>query len=103
MIERSGVDFAAQADRYGRPKVTLMDVPRLGTVLKDSASQIDISFDSLTDLENLAEKVITCYSQSTKKTNKKDTKTLSKESFDKTNTFLARANVMAMIKILDES
>jgi hypothetical protein len=102
VIERSGVDFAAQADRYGRPKVTLMDVPRLGTVLKDSASQIDISFDSLVDLENLAEKIIACYGQAMKKTITIDPKKLVKESFDKTNTFLARSNVMAMIKTLDK-
>jgi hypothetical protein len=102
VIERSGVDFTAQADRYSRPKVTLMDVPRLGTILKDSASQIDISFDSITDLENLAEKIITCHGQSMKKTVAIDTKKLAKESFDKTNTFLARANVMAMVKTLDK-
>ena len=78
-----------------------MDVPRLGTVLKDSASQIDISFDSLTDLENLAEKIITCYGQAMKKTITIDPKELAKESFDKTNTFLARADVMAMVKTLD--
>lgn len=102
VIERSGVDFAAQADRYGRPKVTLMDVPRLGTVLKNSASQIDISFDSRTDLENLAEKIITCYGQAMKKTITIDPKELAKESFENTNTFLARTNVMAMIKTLDK-
>jgi hypothetical protein len=95
------VDFAAQADRYGRPKVTLMDVPRLGTVLKNSASQIDISFDSMTDLENIAEKIITCYGQAMKKTITIGSKELAKESFDKTNTFLARTNVMAMVNILD--
>jgi hypothetical protein len=102
VIERTGVDFAAQADRYGRPKVTLMDVPRLGTVLKNSASQIDISFDSMTDLENLAEKIITCYGQAMKKTITIGSKELAKESFDKTNTFLARTNVMAMVNILDK-
>jgi hypothetical protein len=102
VIERIGVDFAAQADRYGRPKVTLMDVPRLGTVLKNSASQIDISFDSMTDLENLAEKIITCYGQAMKKTITIGSKELAKESFNKTNTFLARANVMAMVNILDK-
>ncbi|MBT9145624.1 MAG: hypothetical protein DDT42_01498 [candidate division WS2 bacterium] len=102
VIERSGVDFAAQADRYGRPKVTLMDVPRLGTVLKNSASQIDISFDSMTDLGNLAEKIITCYGQAMKKTITIDPRELAKESFEKTNTFLARMNVMAMIKTLDK-
>lgn len=102
VIERSGVDFAAQADKYSRPKVTLMDVPRLGTVLKDSASQIDISFDSMTDLKNLAEKIITCYCQATKKTITIDSEKLAKESFEKTNTFLARENVKAMIKALDK-
>jgi hypothetical protein len=102
VIERSGVDFAAQADRCSRPKVTLMDVPRLGTVLKDSASQIDISFDSITDLENLAEKIINCYGQVMKKTVSTDPQKLARESFDKANTFLARANVMTMIKELDK-
>jgi hypothetical protein len=101
VIERSGVDFAAQADRYGRPKITLMDIPRLGTVLKDSASQIDISFDAMTDLENLAKKITTCYGQAMKKTITIDSKELAKDSFDKTSKFLARVNVMAMIKILD--
>ncbi len=101
VIERSGVDFAAQADRSSRPKVTLMDVPRLGTILKDSASQIDISFDSITDLENLAEKITICYGQAMKKTIAIDTKKLAKEAFDKKNTFLARANVMTMVKALD--
>lgn len=104
VIERSGIDFGAQADRYGRPKVTLMDVPRLGTVLKDSASQIDISFDSLMDLENLAEKVIACYGQAKKKTITISPKELAKDSYGKVtapNKFLARANVMTMVKILD--
>jgi hypothetical protein len=100
VIKRSGVDFAAQADKYGRPKVTLMDVPRLGTVLKDSASQIDISFDSLADLENLAEKVMTCYKQATPESIQFEPRELAKQSFDRTNTFLARANVMAMVKLL---
>jgi len=103
VIERSGVDFAAQADKFGRPKVTLMDVPRLGTVLKDSASQIDISFDSLMDLENLAEKITTCYGQAMKKTIQINPKDLVKESFEKTNKFLARSNVMTMLKILEKT
>jgi hypothetical protein len=101
VIERSGVDFAAQADKYGRPKVTLMDVPRLGTVLKDSASRIDISFDSLSDLENLAAKVLLCYKQATAKSIQLEPKQLAKLSFDRTNTFLARTNVMAMMKLMD--
>lgn len=103
VIQRSGVDFAAQADKIGRPKVTLMDVPRLGTVLKDSASQIDIAFDSIVDLENLAGKVIPCYKQATKKTVQISPNDLAKASFDKTNpnTFLARDNIKAMMKILD--
>ena len=101
VIERSGVDFAAQADKYGRPKVTLMDVPRLGTVLKDSASQIDIAFDSIEDLENLAAKVIPCYKQATKKIVKISPTDLARASFNKANTFLARTNVMTMMRILD--
>lgn len=101
VIQRSGVDFAAQADQYGRPKVTLMDVPRLGTVLKDSASQIDISFDSMSDLENLAEKVMLCYKQATAKPVQFAPKELAKSSFDRTSTFLARTNVMRMMKLLD--
>jgi hypothetical protein len=99
---RTDIDFAAIADKIGRPKVTLMDVPRLGTVLKDSAAQIDVSFDSLMDLENLAEKIITCYGQSMKKSITISPKELAKDSFDKTNKFLARSNVMAMIKALDK-
>jgi hypothetical protein len=101
VIERSGVDFAAQADKYGRPKVTLMDVPRLGTVLKDSASQIDIAFDSIADLGNLAGKAIPCYKQATKKVVQISPSDLARASFDQTSTFLARTNVMAMMKILD--
>jgi hypothetical protein len=99
------VDFAAQADRSSRPKVTLMDVPRLGTVLKDSASQIDISFDSMEDLENLAEKIISCYGQAVKKIIEIAPEELAKKSYDKItigNPFLARANVMAMVKALDK-
>lgn len=99
---RTDIDFAAMADRIGRPKVTLMDVPRLGTVLKDSASQIDISFDSPTDLENLAEKVITCYGQTMKRTISIKPKDLADESFNKTSKYLARVNVMAMVKTLDK-
>jgi hypothetical protein len=102
VIECPGVDFAALANKYGIPKVTLMDVPRLGTVLKDSASKIDISFDSKEDLENLAEKIITCYGQAEKKSITIDPKELANESFNKTNTFLARANVMRMVKMLDD-
>ena len=105
VIERSGVDFAAQADKPSRPKVTLMDVPRLGTVLKDSASQIDVSFDSMTDLEKLAGKIISCFNQAMKKTIQISPKDLARESYEKVtvpNKFLARANVMAMIKTLDK-
>ncbi len=101
VIARSGVDFAAQADKYGRPKATLMDVPRLATVLKDSASEIDISFDSMTDLENLARNVIPCYSQATKKQIKSTPEELAKLAFDRTNTFMARDNVKAMVKVLE--
>ncbi len=79
-----------------------MDVPRLGTVLKDSASQLDISFDSMIDIEGLAEKIITCYGQAMKKIIEITPKQLAKESFDKSGKFLARANVMVMIKTLDE-
>lgn len=102
VIERSGVDFAAQADKFGRPKVTLMDLPRLGNVLKESASEIDISFDSPTDLENLAEKVITCYEQAMKKTISIKPKDLADESYNKTSGYLARDNVKAMLKTLDK-
>lgn len=79
-----------------------MDVPRLGTVLKDSASQIDISFDSLTDLENLAEKIITCYGQAMDKTITIGPKDLARESFDKINKFLARLNITSMVRTLDK-
>ncbi len=56
----------------------------------------------MTDLGNLAEKIITCYGQAMKKTITIDPRELAKESFEKTNTFLARMNVMAMIKTLDK-
>lgn len=69
--------------------------------MKDSASQIDISFDSVADLEKLAEKIITCYGQTMKKPIGISPKELAKQSFDKTNRFLARSNVMAMMKLLD--
>lgn len=75
---------------------------RLGTVLKDSASQIDISFESLMDLENFGEKIITCYGQAMKKPIKISSKDLAKESFEKSNKFLASSNVMTMLKILDK-
>ena len=101
IIERSGVDFAAQVDKYNRPKVTLMEVPRLGTVLKDSASQIDVSFDSTKDLENLAQKLIACYEQAMHREITLSPSELATESFNRTNQFLARSNVMSMIKILD--
>lgn len=39
--ERFDADFAAQIDKYGKPKVSLINVPQLVNVLKGSASQID--------------------------------------------------------------
>lgn len=103
IINRAGVDFGAQVDKYSRPKVTLLDVPRLGTVLKDSASTIYVGFDSIEDLKNVAAKIIACYSNTKKVSVTQTPDELARYSYDTTQVFLARSNVMAIIKYLDQN
>jgi len=102
VIEVGGVDFKAQADKYGTPKVTIQEMPRLSTMLRDSGAMISADFSSMDDLKAIAEKIINCYSYVTSKKIPLTGEELAKQSFSATNDFLARSNVMTMVKMLDK-
>lgn len=102
VIEIGGVDFQAQADQYGKPKVTIQEMPRLSTMLRDSGAMVSADFSSINDIAAIAERIIPCYSFANARNVSITGNELAKESFERTNTFLARSNVMAMVRILDK-
>ena len=102
VIEVEGVDFRAQADQYGKPKVTIQEMPRLSTMLRDSGAMISADFGSIEDIKSIAAKIIPCYSFTNSRNISLTADELAKQSFEITNDFLARPNVMAMIRILDK-
>jgi hypothetical protein len=103
VIEVEGVDFRAQADQYGKPNVTIQEVPRLSTMLRESGSLVSADFSDLDDLEKIAEKIIKCYAHAKKQSISLDPHDLATEAFGRTNEYLARSNVMTMVKHLDRS
>lgn len=102
VIEVGGVDFKAQADTYGKPKVTIQEMPRLSTMLRDSGAMVSADFTSPADLKAIAQKIISCYSFAKSEKISMSEDELTKESFRRTNAFLARPNVMTMVRILDK-
>ena len=101
VIEVEGVDFRAQADQYGKPKVTIQEMPRLSTMLRDSGAMISADFGSMEDIKSIASKIIPCYSFTNSRNISLTADELATQSFEITNDFLARPNVMTMIKTLD--
>jgi hypothetical protein len=101
VVEVEGVDFRAQADQYGRPKVTIQEVPRLSTMLRESGSMVSADFSDIEDIEKIAAKVIPCYAHAKGQSISIDPKKLAKEAFNRTNEYLARSNVMTIVKYLD--
>jgi len=102
VIEVEGIDFRAQADQYGRPKVTIQEVPRLSTMLRESGSMVSADFSDISDIKRIAQKIIPCYARATGKSISMEADSLAKEAFNRTNEYLARSNVMTMVKYLDK-
>jgi hypothetical protein len=102
VVDDKEVDFKALAEKYGKPNISIQEVPRLGTMLMDSGATVPVDFGSLADLELIAGPIIDHYQKAYATHFKMDSKELAQKSFDGTNTFLARSNVMTMVKILDE-
>jgi hypothetical protein len=102
VLQVAGMDFKAAADQYGTPKVTIQEMPRLSTMLKDSGSMVSADFSSIDDLKAIAGKIIDCYAFVSSKSIKMTADELAKAAFQNTNEFLARSNVKAMVKILEK-
>lgn len=102
VFEDDDIDFKALAERYGKPNISIQEVPRLATMLMDSGATVPVDFGSLADLEQIAEPIIDHYNKAFNINLKVTSKELAQMAFDKTNKFLARPNVMTMVKILDE-
>jgi hypothetical protein len=100
ILEIEGVDFKARADREGRPKVQLGDVPRLAYLLKHSATMVDIEVN-MEDLKAIAERVLGCYQRAKQKTLNITPDKLALEAYNSTGSFLAGPNIQRMINILD--
>jgi hypothetical protein len=102
VIDVGGVDFKAAADRYSAPKVTIQEMPRLSTMLRDSGALISADFSSIDDLKAIANKIIPCYSYANSNNITSTGDELARKAFEATNDFLARHNVMSMVKILEK-
>ncbi|MEM4306074.1 MAG: hypothetical protein QXD61_08880 [Candidatus Caldarchaeum sp.] len=100
VIEVEGIDFRARADREGRPRVQIGDVPRLALLLRHSATRIDIELE-LQDLKEIAERVIGCYQRVTNRTVNINAEELARKAIDGTSSPLAGPNIQEMINILD--
>jgi len=101
VIQLKGVDFKAQADQYGTPRVTIQEVPRLSTMLQESGSMVSADFAGIEDLKRIAQKIILCYSRAKMQKISLNQEELAKEAFKRTNRFLARPNVMTMVRHLE--
>lgn len=102
IVEVGGVDFKAQADKYGKPNVTLGDIPRLSSVLQNSASTVTVDFESLDDLERVAVIVKGCYDRARECEADIIPQKLARNAYDATGVYLARQNIQMMIRHLDE-
>jgi len=102
VIEIEGVDFKAQADRFGRPKVVLADIPRLYGVLKHNSFTIPVDFEGIEDLEAVAERVVNHWQKARGRTPSFGPNELAKNAFEETGVYTAGPNIQAMVKILEE-
>jgi hypothetical protein len=102
VIDVNGVEFKGAADRYSSPKVTIQEMPRLSTMLKDSGSMISADFSSVDDIKAIADRIIPCYSYVNSSNISLTGNELAKQAFGETNEYLARSNVKAMIRILEK-
>lgn len=104
IIEAEGIDFRAQADKYGKPKATIGEIPRLDTMLKHNASSVVTDFSDRSDLQTIAQKVILCYSKATGKEIHIEPVELANQANDRVEggRLIARMNIQEMIHILDE-
>ncbi len=100
IVEIDPVELGARADREGRPKVIINDVPRLANLLKHSATMVDVEL-SQDDLANIADRVKACYDRATGKHGQISPVELADESYRRTNGLLAGPNIQEMIRILD--
>lgn len=101
VVEVDPVQFKARADREGRPKVLITDVPRLGLLLKQSATMIDVEVEEK-DLREIAERIIGCYSHVNGQMITKKPEELCNDAIERTGGNLAGPNVQQMVKILDD-
>lgn len=101
VIDVDPVEFKARADREGRPKVLITDVPRLGMLLKQSATQVDVEVAE-SDLQSIAERIIGCYSRVEGKGVSISPEELKNQAIERTGGTLAGPNVQQMVKILDQ-
>lgn len=100
MTDTDSAQFKARVDREGRPKVLITDVPRLGNLLRQSATMVDVEVEK-SDLVEIAERIIACYSRVKGCGIKKTPEELCDESMERTGGPLAGPNVQQMVKILD--
>jgi bacteriophage exclusion system BrxC/D-like protein len=100
VIGTDQVQFKARSEREGRPKVLITDVPRLGNLLKQSATLVDVEVDE-PDLERIAERILRCYERVEGAKISKTPKELVSEAFERTGGYLAGPNVQQMVKMLD--
>lgn len=95
--------FKARTEREGRPKVLITDVPRLGNLLKQSATLVDVEVEEK-DLVAIAQRILGCYSRVNGRQVLKITpEKLADGAIQRTGGLLAGPNVQQMVKILDES
>lgn len=101
VVEVDPVQFKARADREGRPKVLITDVPRLGLLLKQSATMVDVEVEEK-DLREIAERIIGCYARAYGRVITKKPEELCNDAIERTGGNLAGPNVQQMVKILDD-
>lgn len=100
IVEIDPGELSARADREGRPKVIINDVPRLANLLKHSATMVDVEL-SQGDLSSIAERVKGCYDRANGKRSQITPDDLANEAFRRTGGLLAGPNIQEMIRILD--
>jgi len=101
VIEVNPIEFKARADREGRPKVLITDVPRLGMLLRHSATLLDTEVEE-EDLREIASRIIGCYSRAYNTEIPITARDLESRAYNITGGPLAGPNVQQMVKILDD-
>jgi hypothetical protein len=102
ILNASGVEFRAQAERVSRPKISLGDVPRLARVLEHSAARVDADLKDLNDLERVATEVLSLYAAANDHAAPlPNADELALAAWDRTGTYVTGPNIQAMIAYLD--